>query len=108
MLPVQTLIQSVPLPGLLFLCGVRTTPHGMHSPAFCNGCWVRASGKPRHWGIFLSPRMSPLKKKLRSSGFTSEDECGYFDGRGKDAADGLAESFDEIVTVAAAAFLARN
>jgi hypothetical protein len=27
---------------------------------------------------------------------------------GKDASDGLAESFDEIVIVAAAAFLARN
>jgi hypothetical protein len=32
----------------------------------------------------------------------------YFDGHGNDAADGLAESFGEIVTVAAAAFLARN
>lgn len=27
-----------------------------------------------------------------------------FDGQGKDAADGLAESFDQIVAVAAAAF----
>jgi hypothetical protein len=46
--------------------------HGTHSPVSCTGCWARASGSPEHWGIFLSPGMSRLKKRLLSPAFTRE------------------------------------
>jgi len=55
--------------------------------------------------------ISTAERKKIGTGKQRVPYCGLgiiFDGHGKDAADGLAESFDEIVIVAAAAFLARN
>jgi hypothetical protein len=52
--------------------------------------------------------MSPLKKRLLRQHSLAKMNAVIFDGHGEDAADGLAESFDEIVVVAAAAFPARN
>src|SRR6202045_3704250 len=72
MLQVQAFTQSALLPGSLFLRVLRTKLNVMRSPVFFSGWLARASGKPPHWVIFLSRRISPQKKMLQSLGFTND------------------------------------
>jgi hypothetical protein len=68
----QAFTQSALLPGSLFLRVLRTKLNVMRSPVFFSGWLARASGRPPHWVIFLSRRISPLKKRLQSLGFTND------------------------------------